>query len=72
VVWEPEIGELLNEAADEITRLRLVVCDQISQLGEEMELSRIAKCDNAPQADPTPSEGTVRRGCIDRTQTGEK
>jgi hypothetical protein len=53
-------SDLMDEAADEIHRLRLV----------EMELSRFAKRDNAPQADPTPSEGTVRRGCIDNTKTG--
>ena len=48
VVWEPEIGDLLNEAADEITRLR--------------SFSPIANCDT-PQEKRTPSEGTVQKRC---------
>ena len=54
---------MIHRLAAEVERLRLVVCDQVSELGEELERTPIATCDNAPQWDTTPGEGSEQGGC---------
>jgi hypothetical protein len=37
VAWEPEVGQLLSDAADEIERLRTMLCDLQSAESQRLQ-----------------------------------
>jgi len=61
IAWEPEVGELLTQAADEIERLTIT--------GAEREAIEVAAAWLAPH--PSHHAATLRR-LLDRTKNGSK
>jgi hypothetical protein len=70
---------MIHRLASEVERLRLVICDKISELGEEMERPRMSLTDAEREAIAVAAEAyssdhgerfaAILRGLLERTET---